>query len=373
MEKGGNIMNKNCLIRKGIVVGILTLFLGLSVIPSNADIYEKDTIPTGFGDILYVGGGGQGNHSTIQEAIDNSSHGDTIYVYDDSSPYYENLQVDRMINLIGESKETTVIDGGGTNYVINLLANMVNVSGFTISGGYAFNAAIVLTTNSNKIQDNIIANNNCTAISITGDYNTITLNDISDNLLNGIQISNAEFNTISENTIDSNDIGVSLDEASNNTITGNTISNNLGDGIYLTSGSDYLTISFNNITDNLNNGIYSSWNEYCTIQGNTIANNGEVNQSGIYLTASSYCEIIENTIDGNNEYGLQLILWCNQNVIRRNNFMNNDVHAIFFTSALNIWSFNYWDRPRIFPKPIFGIMGIMPWINFDWRPLLTPV
>jgi parallel beta-helix repeat protein len=274
---------------------------------------------------------------------------------------------------MGEDKETTVIDGGGTATVVNVISNLVNISGFTIKGGaYPNNAAIMLTTNSNTISDNIITNNSCIGIYVKANDNTITLNDIINNALNGIQVENAELNTISENTIDTNSIGVYLDESSNNTITDNTISNCLGDGVYLTGRSDYLTISFNTITDNLNNGIYASWSEHCTIQGNTIANNGEVNESGIYLTASSYCEIIENTIDGNNEYGIQLVLWCNENKIRQNNFMNNKINAIFFTSALNRWSFNYWNRPRIFPKPIFGIMGIMPWINFDWRPLLTP-
>jgi len=31
------------------------------------------------------------------------------------------------------------------------------------------------------------------------------------------------------------------------------------------------------------------------------------------------------------------------------------------------WFGNYWNRPRLLPKPIFGIMAKMPWLNFDWR------
>ena len=41
-----------------------------------------------------------------------------------------------------------------------------------------------------------------------------------------------------------------------------------------------------------------------------------------------------------------------------------------------VWSENYWGRPRILPKPIFGIMVIgsvpIPWFNFDWNPAQEP-
>ena len=56
---------------------------------------EQPVIPLSRGDTLYVGGNGPGNYSTIQEAIDDASDGNTVYVYDDSSPYYENVEVDK--------------------------------------------------------------------------------------------------------------------------------------------------------------------------------------------------------------------------------------------------------------------------------------
>lgn len=59
--------------------------------------------------ILYVGGDGPGNYSKIQDAIDNASNGDTVFVY--NGIYYENLVVDKSINLQGENKEYTIIDG----------------------------------------------------------------------------------------------------------------------------------------------------------------------------------------------------------------------------------------------------------------------
>jgi hypothetical protein len=35
---------------------------------------------SGRGDIFYVGGSGEGNYSTIQDAVDNASDGDTVFV-----------------------------------------------------------------------------------------------------------------------------------------------------------------------------------------------------------------------------------------------------------------------------------------------------
>jgi parallel beta-helix repeat protein len=273
---GGNFMQKNGLIRKGIVVGILTLFLGISTSPLNAEILEKITTPTGLGDILYVGGGGPGNYSTIQEAINNASEGDTVYVFDDSSPYIENVVINIRINLIGENKETTVIDGNGSGNVVYISANEVEITGFTITHG---------TT-----------------------------------------------------------------------------------GIYLDSSTENVTISRNIITENEVYGItFSGFCERNTIIENIISHN----INGTYFSAGSYNEIYGNTFE-ENEWGIQFILWCNENRITRNNFIGNTRHVFFFTSSLNIWIFNYWDRPRILPKPLFGMLGIIPWIKFDWRPLLTP-
>jgi len=71
-------------------------------------------MPTNRNRTLYVGGNGTGNYTTIQEAINDANSGDTVFVYDDSSPYKENVIVNRSINFIGEDKDTTVIDANET-------------------------------------------------------------------------------------------------------------------------------------------------------------------------------------------------------------------------------------------------------------------
>ncbi len=113
--------------KKILVIGVILLFIGSGNIPAAAQDTEKQSSR---GNWLYVGGSGPGNYSRIQDAINDSHDGDTVFVYDDSSPYYENLIVNNSINLKGENKTSTIIDGQGRNDVVFILANNVNISNF---------------------------------------------------------------------------------------------------------------------------------------------------------------------------------------------------------------------------------------------------
>jgi len=111
--------------------------------------------------ILYVGGSGPGNYTTIQDAIDNASDGYTVFVF--NGIYYENVAVDKQLNLIGESKNDTIIDAGGSGSAVRVSADWVKISDFTLqnSGNGWYTAGILLSSSSN--------------------YNTITKNKIINN------------------------------------------------------------------------------------------------------------------------------------------------------------------------------------------------
>ena len=95
-----------------------------AALPSSATLAtcETYTYTRGSHDtkILYVGGHGPNNFSRIQDAIDRSNEGDTILVFDDSSPYYENIVVHKSLELIGENRGTTIIDAGGSGDVVEI-------------------------------------------------------------------------------------------------------------------------------------------------------------------------------------------------------------------------------------------------------------
>jgi len=147
-----------------IVVGITILFLGTCITPTVAiDNVKKTSTTIGSGNILYVGGTGPNNYTKIQDAIDDAVDGDTVFVYDDCSPYYENLVVNKSINLFGEDKYSTIINGSITADVIEITSDWVNLSGFLIINGIN---GIQILSNHNAIENNIIINNRFYGIDI---------------------------------------------------------------------------------------------------------------------------------------------------------------------------------------------------------------
>lgn len=74
------------------------------------------------------------DYSTIQEAINAASLGDTIFV--SSRTYNENVVVNKSVSLIGEDMDDTIIDGGKSGSVLCIIVNDVAVSNFTITKGH---------------------------------------------------------------------------------------------------------------------------------------------------------------------------------------------------------------------------------------------
>ena len=210
--------------KKILVVGIILLFIGSSI-PALAQTKES-TRPLSH--TLYVGGSGPGNYSGIQEAINNATEGDTVFVYHGFyTDYYEeqlaSYYILKRINLIGENQTNTILDGGSRIDVIRLQADGVSISGFTIQNSgneNAFGAGINKWSSKNvSIHDNIFKNN---CIGINGgakEYNNIFTNNIY-----GLYIEDIG-SSVFDNLIENNSIGIEIIGWSHN-IYGNQIKGN---------------------------------------------------------------------------------------------------------------------------------------------------
>jgi len=383
---------KRNMFRKGIVLGILLLFVGASAIPSTGTIVERTTILDTKSD------------GYIQDLIDNASDSDTIYI--SSGIYYENILIDKSINLIGEDKNTTIIDGGYKWTVITIIIDQVNISGFTIrnSGLVWYDAGIKIKSNNTNVYGNNIIYNNYGIKLEFSDNNNISNNKIFSNNWNGIYLHFSSDNIIKENEISSNwnnglvifdysnsniiasnnitfnHHGISIQISKFNKIMDNLVQLNSGTGINV-EGANQNNISGNIIDLNKNSGIIMGY--FKTYWGHTYSHENSVkrniiqkNNDGIHISGGGkniirYNEIKDN-ING-------LLLYSDNNIISNNNFKKNNRDAQFGNNMKekNIWNQNYWNKEHILPVIIFGKVVIsryltIPWINFDWYPKKEP-
>ncbi|UCE39241.1 MAG: right-handed parallel beta-helix repeat-containing protein [Thermoplasmata archaeon] len=290
---------------------------------------DKNLIQTSCGSAtIYV----PTDYSTIQDAINASNDGDTVYVY--NGIYYEHLVVNKTINLIGEDRENTIIDGGGSGDVVRIIVDWVNISGFTI-------------TKNGPFQDQ-------TGLKIISDNNTIFGNNIINNS-NGIYLLSSSGNNISNNNFSSNGrdwghSGIYFEGSNRNFITNNTAFNN-GNGIYLTQSCNYNTITDNIAISNKGPGIrLDQYSNYNIITNNAVSNNSD----GIMLFYSSYNIIVNNNISYN-RYGINIETSCGNTLV--NNMMLKDgiriwgelvehwnTHTIDTSNTVNGKPIYYWEN-----------------------------
>ena len=118
---------------KWLAIGIILLFVGTSIIPAIAQDTEKSSLSTSSGNWLYVGGSGPGNYTRIQDAIDNASDGDSIFIYNGE---YEAFIAKKTLNIIGENRNNTVIISNPQIKRIRLIADWIHLTNLKIFGPY---------------------------------------------------------------------------------------------------------------------------------------------------------------------------------------------------------------------------------------------
>src|SRR4030043_1235092 len=116
---------------KWLAIGIILLFQGTCLIPAIAQDTEKP-LPSSRGNWLYVCGNGPVNYTKIQDAVNETVDGDTVFVF--HGTYYENIMIGKSILLTGENPKTTIINGSQVGTVIVTQKSSVHISNFTVGG-----------------------------------------------------------------------------------------------------------------------------------------------------------------------------------------------------------------------------------------------
>lgn len=205
---------------------LITLFLVLPASPSTGS-FPADNESS----IIFVGGNGPGNYTTIQEGIDIANPGDTIFVF--TGIYFENVVIDKSVYLIGEDKSNTIIKNMYPRHTVLVSSDYVTVDNFTIKGDHSldyYNASIKFSGGSY--------------------YNTITNCNLLDNYY-GLWLYTSKYNEITNCTFSQNNIGLWVHHMSSfNTIHDCTLSYNSESGIYFCCTSSNNKIYHNNISFN---------------------------------------------------------------------------------------------------------------------------
>jgi parallel beta-helix repeat protein len=321
-----------------LVLSMVLMYLGIAIMIGIVPVAGQGTI------IVDDDGGAWANYTAIQDAIDNATSGDLIYVYE--GLYNESLNVDVYVHLIGNGSDVTTIDAQGSGDTIYVGAGHVNITGFNITGSGTVSSDSGIEIDSNYVtvtecditgngnyglyvnrQDgNVLTGLRCSYNENHGlhlersGYNDIMNNNCSNNGGEGIYLRfNSMYNDIMNNTCSFNDNGIYLWFTSeNNTLENNTCTNNNLNGIYI-AHSDNNIILNNTATDN-HVGINTSVSSIQDMMWNNCSHNG----IGIELTSTYYCNITNNTISYNTLYGISLISSDYVNITYNEIFGNGD-------------------------------------------------
>ena len=216
-------------------------------------------------------------YQRINDAFLKAGDRDTVYVF--GGIYNEVIRIERSINLIGETKDTTIIEGDKAGIYIE--TSDVKINEFTIMDN-----PVMMQGSSNSIIENIITSkiivmfsskntikNNIILGESNGDPRQIgisleafsTKNNIVGNIITGetvgIKLYISSRNNVGENVVSNNIIGILLMRASKNIIYENNITSN-NFGVNVTDSSKNNKIYYNNFYDNSQNAYDESDNTW---------------------------------------------------------------------------------------------------------------
>lgn len=367
--------------------------------------------------ILYVGGIGSNNYSSIQDAINDSSDDDIIFVY--NGVYKENIVIDKKISLIGENKKFTVIDGCTKGDTILIRSEDVVFCNFTVKNGDIadpiedgdagyLKAGIRVEKSNCIIKNNIFKDNRQGIFGIR----VTNLSIINNTLINdGVTFS--PYDNTGRPAIKKEYF---LHHFKNNTVNGKQllyvkdksnidINGELGQLIVVNCTGLTISISVSNISVS---ALIMAYCDFCVVENSEVVKN-----EGIWTFKSSHNLFRYNNLSNNTFHGITLDYMSNNNVIKNNRIANNDMTGVileyyskfnlitgnnlignklnaYTTQAFrNKFYHNFWDnwkglnnslyrffskliRGRIFDCPTIKIIRIIPWFSCDNNPALEP-
>jgi parallel beta-helix repeat protein len=277
---------------------------------------------------------------TLQNLIDTASQGDTVYL--PAGVYYEHLQVNKPLTIIGAP---TTIDGNGSGLCLG------TVTPFYINGsryGRCFNVVV----------KNVVVQNALNGFYLELCSDCVIENCTIQNMSYGIQMDDARNNTILENRFYNNHLTIHY-YGEGNTFKGNIFKNNL-QAIYMQASYD--RFEQNLFVENYIGIDVACYSYYNTFYGNTFINSTRANMQ-IWLSRS-------NLIYYNNFFkgmGEQVIFVGASST----NFWSNGTHGNYWSDYNGTDLFSGINQTELGSDGIGDTPYIMTENNIDSYPLMT--
>lgn len=255
----------------------------------------------------------------IQTAISAANIGDTILVGSSGAHgtgfYTENVIVDKQLTIRSEygSGATTIAAADSAAHVIEVKADNVTISGFSVCGGTEM---WIDQTGGLHLPAGIYLENadGCTIESSRCGWDTTHQNNC------GIHLVSSDKCVIGNNVFSFNrGQGIAIDSSGGTTVTGNAVTNNMADGIGLVSSSGN-TFRGNTVSCNGLDGFIVGTSADNTFSSNIVSGNGN---HGFQLFSSTDNSLTGNTADSNLIQGFYLVGSSNKNTLKGNTANSN--------------------------------------------------
>jgi len=292
----------------------------------------------------------------IQDAIDNASSGDTLHIW--AWTYYENVDVDESITIIGNGTGNTTLNATGgkgfdldsddislSNIKIINCGDTATYNGIQADGDDSTIENVIVTGCSHGISaggsgvwigNSTFSNNNLAGVNVwPGDTSTTAVKIYKNTLTWNTQgvYSTEDDALIKSNIIRNNSRGIYLSGAADTVILDSTIVDNYHN-IEVHNSCPRLLIKNNLVSDAdahgmVLNGVSS---DYIVIEGNTIKDSGT---HGINIKHSDYFYLGNNTISGSGSYDLFFNAATIGNSAKNTTFSTISVHANAYFAIYN--------------------------------------
>lgn len=164
------------------------------------------------------------DYSTITLAVADAENGDVIYVK--NGVYLENVTINKPLTLVGESNETTLVDGNNIGTTFLVVSDNVTIANFKVRNG-------------EDPPPTYEDSSRLAGIHLLGAHNCSVFDNVVTGCGKGVWVYGGSDNSVFDNNFIANNYGVLLASTSKNLISSNNASNGWS-GIYLNAEGNVL-------------------------------------------------------------------------------------------------------------------------------------